>query len=173
MFLGQVYHKIGKVDSAVDVIKQGISLFKKHNDQDGLESARELLGKIQGAKEVAPVVGATPIAASTETSTAAKPAFEVALDKPDMDMIESKIKYAVGNAIGGADPDSVEVDVPLLELGLDSLSSLELRNQLQKDFGLKLNAQLVFDYPTVQALSDNIYGALETQLEKMRPLQGA
>lgn len=49
VFLGQVYHKIGKVDSAVDVIKQGISLFKKHNDQDGLESARESL-KNSGCK---------------------------------------------------------------------------------------------------------------------------
>lgn len=116
---------------------------------------------------------AAPIAASTESLTAGKLAPDVALQKPDMDMIESKIRYAVGNAIGGQDPDLLEVDVSLLELGLDSLSSLELRNQLQKDFGLKLNAQLVFDYPTVQALSDNIYGALETQLEKMRAIPGA
>jgi len=171
VFLGQVYHKIGKIDSAVEMIKQGISFFKKNGDQDGLESAKQLLGKIQGAKEVAPVAAAVSTVASAETTKVDKP--DVVLQKPDMDMIEVKIKNAVGNAIGGADSDEIEVDVPLLEMGLDSLSSLELRNTLQKDFGLKLNAQLVFDYPTVQGLSEHIYGALERNIEKMQALQGA
>ncbi|GAB4814935.1 hypothetical protein N2152v2_001981 [Parachlorella kessleri] len=47
----------------------------------------------------------------------------------------------------------VAVDVPLMSAGLDSLSSVELRNALQTRFGLDLPVTVMFDHPTVQALA--------------------
>lgn len=52
---------------------------------------------------------------------------------------------------------SLDLDASLMDSGLDSLGSVELRNNLSRDFCLDLPASLTFDYPTVRAVSEYIW----------------
>jgi acyl carrier protein len=45
---------------------------------------------------------------------------------------------------------------PLHEMGLDSLMAVELRNALAADLGRPLPAAVLFDYPSVQSLTDYV-----------------
>uniref|UniRef100_UPI001F59E28D acyl carrier protein n=1 Tax=Anaeromyxobacter oryzisoli TaxID=2925408 RepID=UPI001F59E28D len=60
-------------------------------------------------------------------------------------------------------PASIPADRPLLELGLDSLMAVQLRNRLASATGLPLPVTLLFDHPTPSAL---------TALFRKRILQG-
>jgi hypothetical protein len=62
------------------------------------------------------------------------------------------VRGHVAAVLGHGDPATVGTDRPFRELGLDSLTSVELRNLLNRSTGLRLSASLVFDHPTPTAL---------------------
>jgi acyl carrier protein len=51
---------------------------------------------------------------------------------------------------------SIDVQRPLRELGFDSLMSVELRNKLRASTGCALPVTLVYDYPTITALTNHL-----------------
>lgn len=58
------------------------------------------------------------------------------------------------------------VNQPLQTLGLDSKSAVAIAGELEEITGLELPATLVFDYPTVEALTGYIAGALSPTAPK-------
>jgi myxalamid-type polyketide synthase MxaC len=54
----------------------------------------------------------------------------------------------------------IQERVPLQDIGLDSLMALEMRNELAQSLGLTLSAGLLFNYPTVEELTEHLLGLL-------------
>jgi hypothetical protein len=65
------------------------------------------------------------------------------------------------------------VDLPLQELGLDSLMALELRNVLAQALGRPLSATLLFDHPTIRGLGGYLLGLLAEDGMEKRVLRSA
>ncbi|MFN3647967.1 MAG: type I polyketide synthase [Armatimonadota bacterium] len=65
--------------------------------------------------------------------------------------------HGVTSAVLGLDRrQTIDAEQPLSELGLDSLMALDLRNALGKAIGIELPATLLFNYPTLAALTDHL-----------------
>ncbi|GDY62172.1 hypothetical protein SAV14893_015650 [Streptomyces avermitilis] len=94
-------------------------------------------------------------AATAVTATASTLADRLAghtaedVDRELLDLVRSHTATVLGHA--GA--DSVQPAVAFRELGLDSLSAVELRKRLNEVTGLRLSATVAFDRPTPSALA--------------------
>ena len=55
---------------------------------------------------------------------------------------------------------TIQDRVPLQDIGLDSLMALEMRNDLAQSLCLTLSAGLLFNYPTVEELTEHLLGLL-------------
>ncbi|MFF8016638.1 SDR family NAD(P)-dependent oxidoreductase [Streptomyces sp. NPDC007929] len=77
-----------------------------------------------------------------------------ALAGPDRERaLVDLVRGRVAAVLGHADHTAIDADRPVQELGFDSLTAVELRNQLATETGLRLPTTLVFDQPTPRALA--------------------
>ncbi|MCY1077694.1 type I polyketide synthase [Archangium lansingense] len=67
-------------------------------------------------------------------------------------LLEQLLREQIGGVLR-MEPSRIEPRTPLGSLGLDSLMSMEIRNRLEAELGLKLSATLVWTYPTLAALT--------------------
>jgi acyl transferase domain-containing protein/acyl carrier protein len=72
--------------------------------------------------------------------------------------VRDMVTAAAAAVLGHAAP--VQADLAFRDLGLDSLTALELRNQLATATGIALPATITFDYPTPTALATHLLGQL-------------
>ncbi len=73
------------------------------------------------------------------------------------------VQEVVASILGAAPA----ADTPLMAAGLDSLGMVEVRNALQSRLGLQLPSTLLFDYPSVEAIS----GFVSQNLASIAPAQ--
>jgi myxalamid-type polyketide synthase MxaE and MxaD len=74
--------------------------------------------------------------------------------------IEVFVQEQAARVLGFRGGDLPPVEVPLTDIGLDSLMAVDLKNRLQTGLGQELSPTIVFDYPTVSGM----VGLMETML---------
>ncbi|WP_344592900.1 beta-ketoacyl reductase, partial [Streptomyces violaceusniger] len=58
------------------------------------------------------------------------------------------VRTSTATVLGHRDSGDIDLEGEFLEMGLDSLTAVELRNQLGSATGLRLSTTMVFDHPT-------------------------
>mmetsp|Transcript_17789 Transcript_17789/g.41451 ORF Transcript_17789/g.41451 Transcript_17789/m.41451 type:complete len:852 (+) Transcript_17789:90-2645(+) len=166
MLVSEVHFHNDKKDKAKDVANKALEVFKRIPGLDGREGeaqVKEILQKVQQSQayilaspdQVAQLAAgggqADGVVAAASSGGAGAAEVAPALDSGT---VRSMISHIVNEVIGVED---IEDDSPLMEAGMDSLSSLDFRNKLKSTFtGVSLPASTVFDYPSVSAITNLI-----------------
>ena len=66
------------------------------------------------------------------------------------------VTRAVRGLLGDEISGEIDVEAPLMEMGLDSLAATELVRELSEEFGARLSPTLLFDFPTITAISKHL-----------------
>ncbi|MET8289413.1 type I polyketide synthase [Streptomyces sp. NPDC005132] len=74
--------------------------------------------------------------------------------------LRNLVRDRAASVLGRADGQSIEPGQAFRTIGFDSLTAVELRNQLNHDTGLRLPTTLVFDYPTPGHLAEHLHTEL-------------
>ena len=75
-------------------------------------------------------------------------------------LVRNFVRETTYRVLGLAEADGPADDTPLSEAGLDSLLAVELRNAFGKSLGLSLAATLLFDHPSIGALSEFLWSEM-------------
>ncbi|ERN42091.1 polyketide synthase module [Rubidibacter lacunae KORDI 51-2] len=67
-------------------------------------------------------------------------------------LLATFVRQQVAQVLGMADPEAIDAEAGFFDLGMDSLTAVELRNRLQTGLGISIAATSLMDYPTLAAL---------------------
>merc|ERR1712113_971165 len=105
-----------------------MGVFADEGDKSGLEQATKLMEAIRtgGGQSLSNdlALAETPISPETETTVT-----EVSRNAMDLEVAQ-KMALEVARAAIGSTEDDLDLDSPLMDVGLDSLSAIAFREQL-------------------------------------------
>ncbi|WP_308405904.1 type I polyketide synthase [Streptomyces tardus] len=109
-------------------------------------------------------------AAAPVTGAAAPADFRARLAELDGPQRQTLLRRTVlahlAAVLGHASADSLDADRGFLDLGMSSLTAVELRNRLNAETGLTLPSTLIFDHPDPAALVQHLSTELGTEAEE-------
>jgi polyketide synthase 12 len=73
-----------------------------------------------------------------------------------LDTLTAMVTATAAAVLAHPDPDALDPELPFKDLGIDSLTALELRNTLNQHTGLTLPATLALDHPTPATLASHL-----------------
>ncbi|MFI0822803.1 SDR family NAD(P)-dependent oxidoreductase, partial [Streptomyces sp. NPDC021098] len=112
-----------------------------------------MVSAVKDTVPTAPAAAATPLRQQLAAATADQ----------QRQLLVRHVQTLAAAILGHPGLDAVPAAQPFQELGFDSLTAVELRNQLVATTGLELAPALVFDHPTPNALATYLHTELTGQ----------
>ncbi|NEP62573.1 MAG: SDR family NAD(P)-dependent oxidoreductase, partial [Symploca sp. SIO2G7] len=102
--------------------------------------------------------------------------LEAVSPKQRRQLLVQEVRLQVAQVLGIADPEQIDSQVGLFDIGIDSLMLTELRNRLQSSLACRLSATALFNYANIDDLVDYLArDVLETisfeELEGVPPVE--
>ncbi|MEM6401716.1 MAG: type I polyketide synthase, partial [Cyanobacteria bacterium P01_D01_bin.116] len=87
-------------------------------------------------------------------------------------LLETHLRTQISQILGFS-PDEIDAEAGFFDLGMDSLTSVELKNRLQKSLGFSLSSTIIFDRPNLNALIDYLVEemGLENDEVEQKPVE--
>ncbi|MEV4031695.1 SDR family NAD(P)-dependent oxidoreductase [Streptomyces umbrinus] len=109
--------------------------------------------------------GSLPVsaAAQPDTATVDTTLGQRIAELPTAEQLETvleAVRTHAASVLGYRENSEIHAEHSFRDLGFDSLTAVELRNRLTAATGLRLNATLVFDHPTPEALAGHLHARL-------------
>ncbi|WP_262506242.1 type I polyketide synthase, partial [Streptomyces griseicoloratus] len=111
---------------------------------------------LRGLVPAAPHRTATASAGGRDTGSPLAERFAGLSPDERRQALTDLVRAQVAAVLGHADAGAVAAERAFQEIGFDSLTAVELRNQLNKVTGLRLPSTLVFDHPNPAALAAHL-----------------
>ncbi len=119
-------------------------------------------------------VGA-PRSAGERADQTAAPLVRAAVDAGSArtaDALAVYVRAEVAAVLGHGSADRVDVDRGFFEIGLDSLTIIQLKTRLEQALGLTLPSTLALEYPTVTALAKHLFDITRRDASTIPPNVG-
>ncbi len=81
------------------------------------------------------------------------------------ELLTELLRGQVAKVLGLKEPLAIDVRQPLFDLGLDSLMAVELKKQLETSLDISVGTTLLFDYPSIEALTEYLTDAERLPIE--------
>jgi NADPH:quinone reductase-like Zn-dependent oxidoreductase/acyl carrier protein len=87
-------------------------------------------------------------------------------------LLETHLRTQISQILG-FQPDEIDAEAGFFDLGMDSLTSVDLKNRLQKSLGFSLSSTIIFDRPNLNALIDYLVEemGLANDDEEQKPVE--
>ena len=134
-------------DSPATVLRQAVVIARAPGEEQSAQ------GAIADADDAVVEVEAQ------ETKTSLSQELADALPDERLDLMIDFTRRTVARVLRKRDPEAIDVTRRLLDLGLDSLMAVDLRNRLSQGLEVErdaISATLIFDYPNIRALAEHL-----------------
>nr|WP_306747649.1 SDR family NAD(P)-dependent oxidoreductase [Saccharothrix yanglingensis] len=133
-------------------------------DRPAVLPVRVDLAALRAAPEVPPLFRALVKQTARRASAGAGELARTLRDRSPAERLRfvlDQVRAQVAQVLGHASAGDIEPERAFGEIGFDSLTAVELRNNLTAATGLRLPATLVFDHPTPLALAGHILSEVD------------